>query len=140
VIKEFHPLGLPACVDSDNRHLQSTFAIDICASFDIGLETAGVFQSNSTTHTGLNTMAGHSIPHLHNDDGVSVIHLGAREFMCIGAKPPFDHPHVYLDMGSDDEILCPYCSTLFRYKGSLHADQTDPAGCLYNDKDAARAA
>jgi uncharacterized Zn-finger protein len=55
-------------------------------------------------------MADVGVPHFHNDPGVPVIHLGSREFMCIGAKPPFDHPHVFLDMGSDDEIICPYCS------------------------------
>ena len=35
--------------------------------------------------------------------------------MCVGAMPPFDHPHVFLDMGDDDEIICPYCSTLYRH-------------------------
>ena len=44
----------------------------------------------------------------------SVIEIGAREFMCVGAKPPLDHPHVFLDMGGDNEIICPYCSTLYR--------------------------
>jgi uncharacterized Zn-finger protein len=85
-------------------------------------------------------MAGHSIPHLHNDDGAAVIHVGAKEFMCIGAKPPFDHPHIYLDMGSDSEILCPYCSTLFRYRSSLLPDQTDPADCLLANHESSKAA
>jgi uncharacterized Zn-finger protein len=40
------------------------------------------------------------VPHFHNDPGVSVIEIGAREFMCVGATP-LDHPHVYLDMGGD---------------------------------------
>ena len=31
----------------------------------------------------------------------------------MGARPPHDHPHVYLDMGADSQILCPYCSTLY---------------------------
>jgi uncharacterized Zn-finger protein len=84
-------------------------------------------------------MAGHAIPHLHNDDGHAAIHVGAKEFMCVGAKPPFDHPHVFLDMGSDDEIICPYCSTLYRYRKDLHADQSDPPGCLLSDA-AAKAA
>jgi hypothetical protein len=35
------------------------------------------------------------VPHFHNDPGVSVIEIGAREFMCVGASPPLDHPHVY---------------------------------------------
>jgi uncharacterized Zn-finger protein len=84
-------------------------------------------------------MAGGAIPHLHNEAGVAVVEIGAKEFMCIGAKPPFDHPHVYLDMGSDNEIICPYCSTLYRYNASLHADQSIPPGCLH-DEEAAKAA
>jgi uncharacterized Zn-finger protein len=82
-------------------------------------------------------MAGHHIPYLHNEVGVQIVHVGAKEFMCIGAKPPFDHPHVYLDMGSDSEIICPYCSTLYRYRSDLHTDQTDPAECLLSDTDLA---
>ena len=44
-------------------------------------------------------MAEHVVPHFHNDPGVPVIEIGAHEFMCVGATPPFDHPHVFLDMG-----------------------------------------
>ena len=46
--------------------------------------------------------------------------------MCIGAKPPFDHPHVFLDMGADNEIICPYCSTLYRFSAKLHGDESQP--------------
>lgn len=83
-------------------------------------------------------MAEHGIPHFHNDPGVAVIHVGAREFMCIGAKPPFDHPHVFLDMGSDAEIVCPYCSTLFKYDASLKAGACVPPECAH--RETARAA
>ncbi|HVW57467.1 MAG TPA: zinc-finger domain-containing protein [Rhizobiaceae bacterium] len=79
-------------------------------------------------------MAGHSIPHFQNDAGHPVIAIGVREFMCVGANPPFDHPHVYLDMGDDSEKVCSYCSTLYRYDPSLHADETQPAGCLYVER------
>ena len=78
-------------------------------------------------------MADHGIPHFHNDPGVAVIHVSAHEFMCIGAKPPFDHPHVYLDMGSDDEIVCPYCSTLFKYDPSLKAGACAPPECAHHE-------
>ena len=60
-------------------------------------------------------MAEHVVPHFHNDPGVPVIEIGAKEFMCVGATPPYDHPHVFLDMGDDNEIICPYCSTLYRF-------------------------
>ena len=75
-------------------------------------------------------MAKAIVPHFHNDGGVPVIKIGVREFMCIGATAPYDHPHVYLDMGDDDEKVCPYCSTLYRFDGSLKAEESDPANCL----------
>jgi uncharacterized Zn-finger protein len=50
-----------------------------------------------------------------NDHGAPEIRIGLREFECIGAAPPHDHPHIYLDMGENDAILCPYCATLFRF-------------------------
>ena len=48
-------------------------------------------------------MSDHVVPHFHNDAGVSVIEIGSQEFMCVGANPPFDHPHVFLDLGNDNE-------------------------------------
>ena len=37
-----------------------------------------------------------------------------RRNSCVSARSaPFDHPHVFLDMGDDREIICPYCSTLY---------------------------
>lgn len=76
-------------------------------------------------------MAGHTIPHFQNDSGHPVIEIGVKEFMCVGATPPFDHPHEFLDMGSDREKVCPYCSTLYRYNPKLDARTTVPAGCAY---------
>ncbi|PSJ58476.1 zinc-finger domain-containing protein [Pseudaminobacter soli (ex Li et al. 2025)] len=76
-------------------------------------------------------MAGGSIPHFQNDAGYAVIEIGVKEFMCVGATPPFDHPHVFLDMGADSEKVCPYCSTLFRFNGSLKPTETRPENCLY---------
>lgn len=76
-------------------------------------------------------------PHFHNEPGVELIHVGAKEFMCIGAKPPFDHPHVFLDMGYDDEIICSYCATHFKYEPSLGVFGARPAECLWDDRAAA---
>jgi len=78
-------------------------------------------------------MAAHATPHFHNEAGHRVIHVGAKEFMCIGALAPFDHPHIFIDMGGADEAICPYCSTLYRHRADLHADQTDPSGCLLTE-------
>ncbi len=79
-------------------------------------------------------MAGGAIPYFQNDAGHRAIHIGVKEFMCVGANPPFDHPHVFLDMGSDDEKVCPYCSTLYKFDPSLHGTETKPEGCLYQAK------
>jgi uncharacterized Zn-finger protein len=76
-------------------------------------------------------MAGHGVPHFCNDVGVEKIHIGVREFNCMGAKPPHDHPHIYLDMGSDNQIVCPYCSTLYLHDPNLASDQSDPPYCLH---------
>ena len=82
-------------------------------------------------------MASKTVPHFRNDIGVHAIQVGAKEFMCIGATPPFDHPHVYLDMGSEDETICQYCSTVFRYRKELGAGACEPAGCLWSEADKA---
>lgn len=73
-------------------------------------------------------MADHVVPHFQNDSGARNIAIGVKEFMCVGATAPFDHPHVYLDMGDDEEKICPYCSTLYRYESRLAPDETDPPG------------
>jgi len=38
---------------------------------------------------------------------------------------------VYLDMGHDAQIVCPYCSTLFVHDAGLDATESDPPGCVY---------
>jgi uncharacterized Zn-finger protein len=69
------------------------------------------------------------IPHFHNTAGVPVIEIGAREFMCVGERPPFDHPHIFIDMGGASEAICPYCSTLFRYNPALAPNAAKPPEC-----------
>ncbi|MEL7542178.1 MAG: zinc-finger domain-containing protein [Pseudomonadota bacterium] len=82
-------------------------------------------------------MAITTIPHFCNDIGVEKILIGVKEFKCMGAKAPFDHPHVFLDMGSDHEIICPYCSTLYVYDKALGPLDTDPPTCLVTADEAA---
>ena len=78
-------------------------------------------------------MADRIVPHFHNQPGVPVIEIGAREFMCIGAKPPFDHPHIFIDMGNDPEAVCPYCSTLYRFDETLDPHAARPAECALKE-------
>lgn len=79
-------------------------------------------------------MADHVIPHFQNSAGLTVIAIGVKEFMCVGAIPPFDHPHVFLDMGDADEKICPYCSTLYRFRPGLEPTETDPPGHLFREE------
>jgi len=72
-------------------------------------------------------------PKFHNEVGVPIVRIGCRKFECIGDKPPQDHPHIYVNMGDTGEIICPYCSTLFRFDASLRAHESDPADCAYSD-------
>ena len=74
-------------------------------------------------------MAETGTPHFHNSIGVETVSIGTRKFQCMGALPPFDHPHVFLDMGDENEIVCPYCSTLYRYDPSLRPHEAKPAEC-----------
>ena len=76
-----------------------------------------------------------SYPKFYNEIGVPIVRVGCREFECIGAMPPQDHPHIYLNMGDASGIVCPYCSTLFHFDPSLGAHEADPADCAYDDMD-----
>ncbi|MEM1364725.1 MAG: zinc-finger domain-containing protein [Pseudomonadota bacterium] len=78
-------------------------------------------------------MAENGTPHFQNDIGAAVVEIGVKEFMCCGANPPFDHPHIFIDMGSDTEAVCSYCSTLYRYNPALSGSETIPAGCQFKD-------
>ncbi|MFD0986996.1 zinc-finger domain-containing protein [Methyloligella solikamskensis] len=76
-------------------------------------------------------MAQTVVPHYVNDKGVDRIKIGVKEFQCMGASPPFDHPHVFLDMGSGTQLVCPYCSTLYIYDPELAPEETEPEACVY---------
>ena len=56
---------------------------------------------------------------------------------CASAPmPPFDHPHVYCDMGDDNEYICPYCSTLYRHDPKLAPNAARPAECALKNEPA----
>lgn len=77
-------------------------------------------------------MSDSQIPHYHNSAGHPVIKVKAHAFMCIGALPPFDHPHIFMELGASHEHVCPYCSTLYVYDPMLEG-ASSPAGCLFAD-------
>ena len=75
-------------------------------------------------------MATHSTPHFHNQPGVPLVRVGAKEFMCVGALPPFDHPHIFIDMGDRNDAICPYCSTHYVYDARLDGG-CEPPECAF---------
>jgi len=77
-------------------------------------------------------MADHSIPHMHNDAGLASIRVRVSEFMCTGARPPFDHPHIFIDMGGDTEAICSYCSTRYIHDRTIDG-VCSPADCELSD-------
>lgn len=78
-------------------------------------------------------MSGGATPKFSNQAGAREIRIGVKEFECIGANPPFDHPHVFIDMGRETEIVCGYCSTLYRFDPALGADECIPAEARYHE-------
>jgi uncharacterized Zn-finger protein len=106
----------------DDLRLFGNGSVEIRAPYRYGVARQGGYK-----------MAEAIVPHFHNDIGVPVIEIGAKEFMCVGAKPPFDHPHVFCDMGDDAEHVCPYCSTLYRYNATLAPNAARPAECALHD-------
>ena len=77
-----------------------------------------------------NSMSSNGYPKFKNDHGIQEIRIGAKEFLCIGASPPQDHPHIYLSMGDARSILCPYCGTRFRFDPLLSPTDADPPESL----------
>ena len=77
-------------------------------------------------------MAHASTPHFHNTEGLKRIEVGSKEFMCVGALPPFDHPHIYIDMGKDTEVVCSYCSTLYVFNPELTPGTSQPLSAVYH--------
>jgi uncharacterized Zn-finger protein len=79
---------------------------------------------------------GQRLSKFRNDRGVPEIRIGVREFKCVGISPPQDHPHVYINMGEADTILCPYCATRFRFDPRLTASDADPPDSFFADHNA----
>ena len=49
-------------------------------------------------------MKNSEIPKITNDKGKKTIKIKFKEFNCLGAKPPHDHPHIFLNLGRKKEI------------------------------------
>jgi uncharacterized Zn-finger protein len=75
-----------------------------------------------------------SLPKFHNEPASPEVRIGITHFACIGVLPPHDHPHVYLEMAIGDiTVVCPYCSTLFRFDPRLDVNATEPPGLYFEE-------
>jgi len=79
----------------------------------------------------LESISGGGYLKFRNDRGVPEICIGVREFKCVGVSPPQDHPHIYLNVGTADAILCPYCGTRFRFDARLTRLEVDPPDSFF---------
>jgi uncharacterized Zn-finger protein len=66
------------------------------------------------------------MPPFFNEVGSSGIEIGVAAFGCMGGLPPDDHPQVYLNMGEQTSILCPYCATRYSLNPALSWKETIP--------------
>lgn len=102
------------------------------ASYQIAKESLATSGADSSNNSRTSTMASR-YPKFQNDRAVSEIRIGTREFKCIGVSPPHDHPHVYIDMGDDDTIPCPYCATRYRFDPQLALFESEPGDSIFVD-------
>jgi uncharacterized Zn-finger protein len=109
--------ALPAIWDASNQEIQEPVA------------ASGAFSPSCSETTNMASR----YPKFRNDRAVPEIRIGVREFNCIGVSPPHDHPHVYINMGNEDAILCPYCATRYCYDPRLAPFEVDPPDSLFVD-------
>lgn len=50
-----------------------------------------------------------------------VVAVSDKSVSCEGGQGALGHPLVYLEIGSEGEIVCPYCSKRFVYKAKKKA-------------------
>ena len=55
-------------------------------------------------------------PEIKSEQNKDVEYVYPKKLSCAGVEGPLGHPKVYLDMGDDNQIVCPYCSKLFILK------------------------
>ena len=51
-----------------------------------------------------------------------ILHVTSKKVACDGGNGDMGHPKVYLNMGSKDYVICPYCSKLFTTSKNLDTD------------------
>ena len=53
-------------------------------------------------------------PEIKDELNLDIEFVKSKKVICDGGGGTLGHPKVYLDMGDENEITCPYCSKLFK--------------------------
>ena len=53
-------------------------------------------------------------PDIKDDLNLDIEFVSSKKVSCDGGGGVLGHPKVYLEMGDEDQIICPYCSKLFK--------------------------
>tara|TARA_B100000575_G_scaffold81405_1_gene64027 strand:+ start:455 stop:631 length:177 start_codon:yes stop_codon:yes gene_type:complete len=53
-------------------------------------------------------------PDIKDDLNSDIEFVKSKKVNCDGGGGVLGHPKVYLEMGDENEIICPYCSKLFK--------------------------
>lgn len=61
-------------------------------------------------------MIDNNITKLLSNTPLKSIIVTTLKVMCCGSAKPFDHPHIYLPLTKNGEVLCPYCNIKYIYK------------------------
>ena len=58
---------------------------------------------------------------MENDEQETITYVDTTSVFCDGGRGDFGHPGVYLNIGEQPKIVCPYCSQIFALAvGSPH--------------------
>lgn len=60
-----------------------------------------------------------------NQIAFEVLHVKTKKVSCDGSKNMSTHPLVYLNMGDEDHVICPYCSKYFTTSQSYPDQQVN---------------
>ena len=57
---------------------------------------------------------------------IEVIVVDSKKIACDGHSIASKHPLIYLNMGSDNNVVCPYCSKNFIIKKEVPSNKKHP--------------
>ena len=53
-------------------------------------------------------------PEIKKNQDENIELVSSKKVRCSGPGGPLGHPKVYLDMGDNESVVCPYCSKTFK--------------------------